>query len=606
MRPPCTKEFVMTGRRFVILIVNVVVLLAVMASVATAGTYTTYSCRTPSGHVATTEGWSQDLVQTSFQEPVAVVSYGADHCTASPFKLMMTGLGDGHNWNAGDRVSLVYSAPQYETIAAFSAAVCGVPGTAGAASSLTWTGPSYSSPGGFRAQYGGHLGCSASTAFTYLSASNISAPSVWFSASCLTTPCRYDPPNMGWPPTSGPRYQQPCLMAACWGGGTNYLAVGGLVISLRDDLPPAVTNVNGALGGSGQHVGTESVSFNATDRGGGLYRAVAQIKPHGTGDWQTVARAVVDLNGGKCVDAGETGTDDYEFADPVPCKQSISNASLSVDTTNFPEGSSEFRAYVEDAGGNRADILSSRTFTVAGADGVSPSTARDDGPAANLAATNGIRASRTAFLRLSGATDRHLRYGQRVQLAGRLVNDRGRPIAGASIEVVGRVLMPDTGAKGLWQPIGAVVTDKNGRFTARVPSGVSRSVAVVYKANAADPGWTTNAQTNVLVSAGITLNVRDAHVRNKHRVVFRGRVAGDIPKGGILVTIQVLGGSEWIPVATSQPEIHTKPNGRFRAAYKFERTYSPASFRFRALAHRDSAFPFELGRSNSVPVHVTP
>lgn len=604
----------MIGRRLVVLIFNTVAALAVTSAIATAGTYTTYSCRTPSGHVATTEGWTQDLVANSFVEEFGTVDYGTNQCDQSVHKLLMTGLGDGHSWWAGDRVSMVYSAPRNTTIGNFSAAVCGVPGTTGAAASITWTGPSFNSPGGFRAQYGEQLGCSSSTDFTYLTAAGVGAPSLWFSASCTSTPCRYDPPGMDYPhaaPTQvdhassvGGPVPPPCLMATCWSGGTDYLAVGSLVVGLRDDIPPAVTNVSGTLAGGGQHAGTESITFSATDLGGGVYRAVAQIRPTGAGDWQTVARTLVDVNGGKCVDAGERQTDDYEFAEPVPCKQSITDASLSVDTSQLPPGNSEFRAFVEDAGGNRTDVLSPRTFTVAGA-GVSPSTG-PDGALAHLAANNGIRASRTAFLRLRGTADRHLRYGQRVQLVGRLMDDHGRPIAGASLQVVGRVLLPDVGATGSWESIGAVVTDKRGRFVARLPAGVSRSVAVVYKANAADPGWTTNAQTDVLVSAGVTLRVRDSHVRNKHRVFFRGRVAGDIPKGGILVTLQVLGGSVWIPVATSQTEIHTKPNGRFKAAYKFQRTNYAASFRFRALAHRDSAFPFELGRSNGVLVHVTP
>lgn len=614
----------MIVRRLAFLLAMVLALLLMTAVTATAGTYTTYSCRTPSGHLATTDGWSGDVELAAVGGTDAPIQEGSggvwttDECGTNTSRVLATGLGEHHNYQAGDRYSLVYSAPQDTAIAGFSAAVCGVPGTAGTAAAITWTGSSYWSPGGIRAQYGDHLGCSSTASFTYVTMNGLGAPALWFSAVCTVAPCHWDNPNYSYPDVvgAGPYHAgdalaatqttpAPCLMVACWTPNTGAVAVGSLVATLRDDLAPAVANVGGALAGTGHHAGSESLSFDATDRGAGIYRVVAQSRSSGTGDWQTVARSLVDTNGAKCLDAGENPTTDYEFANPLPCQLTVHGARLTVDTSQLPQGTTEFRAYVEDAAGNRTDIVPPRPFTVAGLSGLSPSTA-PDGPVAQLAANNGIRASRTAFMRLSGSGDRHVHYGKRVTLKGRLMDDHGRPIAGASLEIVGRILLPNVGATGSWQALGAVVTDKRGRFAARVPAGVSRSLAVVYRANLRDPGWTTTAQTDVLVSAGVRLRAADANVRNKHRVYFRGRVAGDIPKGGLLVTIQVRAGSAWIPVATTRPEIHTDAHGRFNAAYKFERTYTAASFSFRAIAHRDSTFPFELGHSNGVVVHVRP
>lgn len=615
----------MIVRRLAFLLATGLALLLMTAATATAGTYTTYSCRTPSGHLATTEGWSDDIEQAPVGGTDAPIQEGGswgssttDECGTNASRVLATGLGEHHNYQAGDRFSLVYSAPQDTAIAGFSAAVCGVPGTAGAASAITWTGPSYWSPGGIRAGYGDHLGCSSTAAFTYLTMNGLAAPALWFSAACTVTPCRWDNPNYSYPDVVGAGAYRagdalaatqttpaPCLMMACWTPAANLIAVGSLVATLKDDLSPTVANVGGALAGTAQHAGSESLSFDASDRGAGIYRVVAQSRTSGTGDWQTVARAVVDTNDGKCLDAGESPTTDYEFANPLPCKLTVHGARLTVDTSQLPQGTSEFRAYVEDAAGNRADIVPPRPFTVAGLSGLSPSTA-PDGPVAQLAANNGIRASRTAFMRLSGSGDRHVHYGTRVTLRGRLMDDRGRPIAGASLEIVGRLLLPSVGTTGSWQALGAVVTDKHGRFAARVPPGASRSLAVVYRANLRDPGWTTTAQTDVLVSAGVKLRVADANVRNKHRVYFHGRVAGDVPKGGLLVTIQVRVRDGWIPVGAIPAEIHTDSHGGFRAAYKFQNTFTTASFRFRATAHRDSTFPFDLGHSNGVVVHVRP
>jgi len=579
------------GARLVVAIASCVLMLALTPGLSRAGTYIAYSCHTPSDHVAEVDGWSAELRQTSTALERPTPDFSSNECAG--LGQLSYGLGDSR-WAQGDRASLVFTAPSGESVADFRASVCGDPVSSGTGVSLTWTGPDYSSPGGFHAQYGSELGCTGTSSLTYLDAAAISSPQVYFSVTCLVAGCA--------PTVNGSTPE--CFAAPCNFGSTGSVSVVSFVATLRDDSPPVVSGASGPLLASGQHGGSESVTYSATDAGGGLYRTVAQVKPLGLGDWETVAVSPVDTNGGKCVDAGEDPTNDYEFDALVPCKLSVQNASISVDTSQLPPGDDVLRVYVEDAAGNRTDVISPRTFTVASAGGAISTTA--PAPLAQLAANNGAHASRTAFVHVRGNTSRRVRYGQALPLAGQLVDAAGNVIAGAQLEVVSRSLSASGEGVAPWRPLGEAVTDRHGFFRARVPAGANRSIAVVYRANLNDPGWTAAAEVNVFVSAGITLRVAHSHVRNHHLVIFRGRVAGRIPPDGILVTIQVQYGSGWILVTTTHPIIQTDSHGRFTAAYRFERTPYAATFRFRALANRDSAFPYEVGSSNSVVVHVRP
>ena len=574
--------------RFVAPLVSCVLMLALGPALARAGTYVDYSCHTPSDHVAAADGWSAELRQAVVVEPL-IPEILSNQC--ANLGQIANSLGDAR-WSQGDRASLIFRAPSGESVANFRASVCGNPTSTGTGVSLTWTGPDYSSPGGFHAQHGGELGCTGTSDLTYLDATDLSTPQVYFSVTCLATGCAPD------------GIQPVCITAPCNFGTTGSVSVVSFVATLRDDSPAVVSGASGSLLASGQHSGSESVSYSATDAGGGLYRTVAQVKPLGLGNWQTIAVAPVDTNGGKCVDAGEDPTNDYEFDALVPCKLSVQNASVSVDTSQLPPGDDVLRVYVEDAAGNRTDVIGPRTFTVASAGGAISSTA--PAPIAQLAANNGAHASRTAFVHVQGNTTRRMRYGQTLPLTGQLVDAAGQVIAGAQLEVVARSLSASGGGVAAWRPLGEIVTDRHGFFRARVPAGANRSIAVVYRANLSDPGWTSAAEVNVFVSAGVTLRVVHSHVRNHHSVIFRGRVAGNVPPGGLLVTIQVQYGSRWILVTTTRPIVQTDSHGRFTAAYRFERTPYNATFRFRALANRDSAFPYEIGRSNSVLVHVRP
>lgn len=105
----------------------------------------------------------------------------------------------------------------------------------------------------------------------------------------------------------------------------------------------------------------ESLSFNVTDRGTGVYRGLVEV------DGKAVYDQVVDANvvGGRarCKDVLPGDADPYQFIDPVPCKLSAS-ATVAFDTRTVADGPHELRVVTEDASGNRTTVVGPQRFVV--------------------------------------------------------------------------------------------------------------------------------------------------------------------------------------------------------------------------------------------------
>jgi hypothetical protein len=99
----------------------------------------------------------------------------------------------------------------------------------------------------------------------------------------------------------------------------------------------------------------------------------------------------------------------------------------------------------------------------------------------------------------------------------------------------------------------------------------------------------------------VTFKVGPKHVRNKHAVVFSGRLtAGPMPRKGKLVNLQVVVDGRWHTFAT----VRSSKTGKFKYRYRFMRTFRRVRYRFRALSRYEAAYPFVAGHSRTVRVRV--
>lgn len=240
-------------------------------------------------------------------------------------------------------------------------------------------------------------------------------------------------------------------------------------VGIQDSLPPTISGVK--VVDTGDTSGTLSVSYNAADQGGGVYRAVVNVdgKP----------AAIQPLGGADCTDANPADADPYQFLVPVPCPAAVNGAVTSVNFRTLPPGPHAIEISVEDAAGNSTSVFATQ-FPKLNAEGA-PST-----PAGIQRILNGKLKVWFAKTRNTRFTSR---YGQRVVTRGRLLDSRGKPIRGARIDVFHR--LRSSGHRRLLKT--GLKTRADGRVTLILPLNVDTR-GIEYDFRAVRPGKITSRQ----------------------------------------------------------------------------------------------------------------
>jgi hypothetical protein len=537
--------------------------LVMCAAVAHAGRYHVYSCRTPSGESAPADGWSGSVAAGGAFDDYAIN-------TCSERGALIAALGDGtvHAANV-DRGTWAFAAPTKTHIAA--AALWRAGDTDGGAVvnatyefSLAGTDPALTFDECLYV-----LACSSKGDFSQPlgSANRVDVPAgylgstLYASASCGGVA----------------EYQCP----AGKGDANGYAAavyVFAADLTLEENEDPHASNVSGELASAPAVQGQSDVAFDATDSGSGVYEALFSV------DGQVVERTVLDSNGGRCRDAGQTTDGLAAFEYVQPCEQSVS-VDVPFDTTTVADGAHHLVVSVIDAAGNAAPVLD-RSLTIANP----PPPGAANGLNASTQATLSVawRGSRKAS-RLAG-------FGRAQTLSGRLTGPGGVPIVGAAIDV--RVTPSYAGASPVL--LRSPLTDSNGRFGLRIRGGASsKSLRFAYRAHVGEAQPVAARTLTLKVRAGIALSVSPHTTSVGRRIVFRGRLlGGPIPHAGKQLVLEARSpGSSWIEFKV----VRTDARGRYRATYRFKFA-GPADYRFRARSEPESDYPFAGGSSNVVAV----
>lgn len=193
-------------------------------------------------------------------------------------------------------------------------------------------------------------------------------------------------------------------------------------------------------------------------------------------------------------------------------------------------------------------------------------------------------------------------YNGRIDVAGALRDQRGRPIAGEPVTVVERF----AGGSTLEPVTRTASTDRAGRYSLRTSQGPSRRLTVAYRGSrrlaeaSADP-------ITLGVRGKATLSVSARRVQAGGRAVFSGvvgRFGARLPAAGKLVELQVRGGGVR-HFRTVRHAFRTDERGGWRIAYGFARFYDrPSKFRFRLNVPAESRWPY-LGPTTSAVRRLT-
>jgi hypothetical protein len=354
---------------------------------------------------------------------------------------------------------------------------------------------------------------------------------------------------------------------------------------LEQSAGPAVSDVSGELASAPTVSGTSDVAFGASDPGSGVYEAVFSV------DGQVVQRTVVDEDGGRCRNVGETTDGLPAFLYVQPCPASLS-ADVGLETTLIDNGVHHLVVSVIDAAGNAATVLD-RNITVENA------LALGGQSSAPLGAPNGTNSSAQATLTVGwkGAKGTRLTggYGRARTIVGRLTGAAGVPIEGARIDLLATPGYAGASAAAMASPL----TGRGGRFSLSLPASVSsRTLRFAYSNRVGMPP-VASATLMLSVRAGVTLGIAPRTSSVGRSVYFSGRLRGSpIPTGGKLLVLEArsLGGA-WLEFDV----IRTNAHGRYHASYRFKFP-GPASYQFRVLCEAEADYPFVTGSSRVVGV----
>jgi hypothetical protein len=318
-------------RRFRTIVIVVLVLLATAATllarppIALAGTFTVYSCRTPSGTWTGMEGWASSASAAVQNEDFGV----ATSCTSQSMQLRMWFGLNQLPVGPGSWVRWTFEAPQHTQIGSLSLH---------RTLQLGWpvVSRTYGRP------------------YVY---------DAWHDADTLENqlefyvpPWNDDTAGIDFPPSlihERVSWDAVSVRLRCWelmgeydcGPFQAYVTIPRAVIGLTDVAAPAGFATGGELAGAGPVRGVGSLAFHATDEGGGVYRVALAV------DGVEVAREVVDDDGGSCADVEPANADAYEFGAPQPCPLAV-DGSIKLDTATLADGSHAVEVTVEDAAGN--------------------------------------------------------------------------------------------------------------------------------------------------------------------------------------------------------------------------------------------------------------
>lgn len=388
----------------------------------------------------------------------------------------------------------------------------------------------------------------------------------------------------------GVQLEVACIAATCDEPFANRPATAKLyraVIELDDSVAPDPPALSGTL--------TEAP---AVDRRGTL---VVESVDDGGG----IAATTLSVDGGPPVasaPAGARGSCLQPYTVARPCPAAAARL-FTVDTSGLSAGGHTLAGEVVDAAGN-ATPYGPLPFTVAhpgagtGGDGggTGGGTIVPVPPAVQAPAGNGTPAVRTPQLTLDR---RELsRAGSRpALLTGTLRTSAGQPISGATLTVSTRALGTVSGRA---RALRSVVTGADGRFAVSVAGSGAERVELAF-APTADGADTARAAAIVRAAATLTARRSRARLRRGQAIVIAGRLdgAGAAARGAV-VELQAIVRGGWRTVGT----VRTGADGRYRWRYRFVNVTRDTIFSFRALVRETPGWPWPQLTTRTVLVRV--
>jgi hypothetical protein len=289
-------------------------------------------------------------------------------------------------------------------------------------------------------------------------------------------------------------------------GGGPWISARYFATTIVDLAPPSVPALGGSLLQGGILRGHQGLVADGSDSGGGLQSIAVTVNG---------LPAATRLFSCNVAEANNQSVVGIVAAQPSPCPPQA-GTSWSLDTAAFP-----FRD-----GANVVAVCASDFSTLA-----DPNTSCatrtvnvDDSCAESPVAGGEVLSAQFASSHNETVT---VGYGKDAEVQGRLTDNAGDPVPGASL----CVKMQTLGVDDRLASVGAVQTDANGEYHYAVAAGPNREVLIGYRHDTAQVARSVRYYAH----ARTTLHVDKPRLENGERLRFWGSLPG--PNGGGRVVV---------------------------------------------------------------------
>lgn len=378
------------------------------------------------------------------------------------------------------------------------------------------------------------------------------------------------------------------------------VTIGGFTTQLMDGLAPTGSFTGGTLLSDEPRWGTQTLTFDAADRGLGVRLARVRIGETVISDW-----AAVRNEGSRCTPVQDDGTL-AKWLWPVPCPLLAQQILRTVNVSSVAPGEHLLTLELRDAAGND-ETVDARMITIGEPAARTPSPPLSESPApepepapsgssvpgepARLTAPSGGLDPVGVRIATSVPSERVVARGRPFTISGRLLSGAGAGVAGAKVAVSTRLRVAGAGGELL----AAATTDAAGRFSVTARADGSREYVLAY----VGPSGALLATTTLAVSVPAKLQFKaPRRVQRQRPARFAGRLVADhLPASGVAVRIEARFDRRWQRVAT----VRTDARGHFVWRHRFRHR---GGFRMRATLPATPQLPAAPGSSKPVRFRV--
>jgi hypothetical protein len=351
---------------------------------------------------------------------------------------------------------------------------------------------------------------------------------------------------------------------SCSSSASAGITMDGLRLDVADASPPTVA-ASGSLFAGDVRRGIQNLTVAAFDQGGGLSSAVVLVNG--------IPGAAQSFT---CSSGGGVATT------LTPCQQSVSQT-FNLDTQNHPfhDGSNSVQVCATDFATLLAPNMTCSPLKAVQVDNSCQPSSVDGGTqlSASFEDTDEAQIEVTSK---KGAT-----------VIGRLTDDHGDGVGGATLCIRERTLLPD---RNPWD-VGTIQTDPDGYYKYRVDPGPNREVTILYRHDSEQIAGAVQFYSRAKPS----LRLSDSRIHNGHTIGLTGTLPGPENAGRVVVfQAGVPGRGRWYTFRKAETDEH----GRFEAKYRFRNTTQTTVYRMRVVVSEQNDYPYLSGRSGKRRITV--